>query len=514
MSVNENVDATDVAKICKTEYRNFTTKNMSQDILNPEAIADLRLGGVYDYIELGKGVFNNGKYQNRNAMYFKITDNPKSTKIQRPKDISLLNGLNEIKNISFTDPPQGFGQYLETKLVNSLEVLNITCGLSYTGFGFNASATLGYNAQVKKNKFIVTYLNPVYTVTALPDETGKLFNNDADNNNGNYVYIDKITYGVRLLVYFETELSEEDTKLAFSASGYGAKGNWNSDKKNMVENTTYKLYLFGRNEPLKIGTNLENIQIDINTLLAKVVVGNEVAEKLIKHYCFSFTNKISQDNKFTFVNEYNEKWYVYKSKLEGILSLRAPKADGGSIIIKMKGTIEGNLTSYKAVANPKACIAKELKEKEMYDKTICFPLVEIIPITVPFSTVANDVAGFGFGVLMIATPACFNIQVDAEYDQQKKEIKLFINKANAVDFTPAVKFRLLFMYIAMLPMTQYQDYPVEKAAITFFANFKEKNIFPVVDKGKDSKTFSGNVKRMVKDTGFEIDLNVTIDPEN
>jgi hypothetical protein len=238
-----------------------------------------------------------------------------------------------------------------------------------------------------------------------------------------------------------------------------------------------------------------------------------IVDVLIKNYCFTLTNKITQENKFTFTNEYNEKWYVYKTKLEGILSLRAPKADGSSNIIKMKGSIEGNLTSFKAFADPKACIAKELKEQGVFEKTICFPLVETNPIIIPFSTAANDVGGFGWGTRMVATPACFNIPVDAEYDVAKKEIKLFIIKANAIDFSPAVKFRQLFMYIAVLPITQYQDYPIEKAAVTFFANFKEKNIFTVTNKGKDEKTFSGNTKRTVTGGGFVIDLSATIEAE-
>ena len=92
--------------------------------------------------------------------------------------------------------------------------------------------------------------------------------------------------------------------------------------------------------------------------------------------------------------------------------------------------------------------------------------------------------GFGWGARMLATPACFNIPVDAEYNTQTKEIKLFIIKANAIDFTAAVKFRQLFMYIAMLPITQYQDYPIEKAAIIIKAldGFEQgTSIIPIKD---------------------------------
>jgi hypothetical protein len=288
--------------------------------------------------------------------------------------------------------------------------------------------------------------------------------------------------------------------------GSKAQGNEASDGGKFISGEVSKLYTV----PLAASGTLDNFMGKVG--FASDILGF-IVDVLIKNYCFSFTNKITQENKFTFTNEYQEKWYVYKTKLEGILSLRAPKADGSSNIIKMKGSIEGNLTSYKAFADPKACIAKELKEQGVFDKTICFPLVEINPVVIPFSTAANDVGGFGWGARMLATPACFNIQVDAEYDVSKKEIKLFIIKANAIDFTPAVKFRQLFMYIAMLPMTQYQDYPIEKAAVTMFANFKEKNIFSIVNKGKDEKTFSGNVKRTVKDSGFNIDLSVTIEPE-
>jgi hypothetical protein len=261
-------------KICRTEVRNFTAESMSQDILNPEAIADLRLGAVYDFNDLGRGIFNSAKYANRNPMIFKITNNPGDVKIPQPTANNLANALDEIKNITFQDPPVGLGQYLETKTVNSSDALNIACGVSYTGYGFDVSANVGYNSQNKKNKFVLTYLNPIYTVTALPDDSGKLFNNDADNNNSSLVYMDKITYGVRLLIYFETELSEEETKLAFSASGYGAKGKWDSNKKSSVQQTDYKLFLFGRNVALKVGRNLDNIQNDIDALLSQVAVGN------------------------------------------------------------------------------------------------------------------------------------------------------------------------------------------------------------------------------------------------
>jgi hypothetical protein len=239
-----------------------------------------------------------------------------------------------------------------------------------------------------------------------------------------------------------------------------------------------------------------------------------IVDQMAKRYCISFSNNIKQENHFTFTNEFNEVWYEYKTRLEGVLSLRAPKANNSTNVIKMRGSIEGNLTEFNLVkADPKACIAKELKDQGVYSKTEWFPVVQRVPAVIPFSIAQNDKAGFGKAARMIATPSCFNIPVDAEYNPQTKEIKIFIIKENASDFSSQVKVNQLFVYYAFLPMAQYQDYPVEKAAVTMFANFKEKNNFSIIDKSKDEKTFSGTVKRTVTGGSFKIDLSVTIEPE-
>lgn len=42
-------------KICKKEYRTLSVTNINQDVLNPDDIADLRIGGIYDFNEFNKG---------------------------------------------------------------------------------------------------------------------------------------------------------------------------------------------------------------------------------------------------------------------------------------------------------------------------------------------------------------------------------------------------------------------------------------------------------------------------
>jgi hypothetical protein len=238
-----------------------------------------------------------------------------------------------------------------------------------------------------------------------------------------------------------------------------------------------------------------------------------IADVLLKIYCGTYSGTVKQTYKFRNFNKSNEDWWIYTGILEASITLRYPKASNTGNIIKMKGYIEGNATKFTFGADPKKSLKGDISD-DLYDHTKLIKIFEVKPPTIPFSsaTVDKETFGFGFGARMLVTPACFNILVDAEYNQETKEIKLFLNEAT-IDFTPAVKFRQLYAFVkySLAYELNYQDYPVAKAFKTMKKNLEDKNYFPVSMDAAKNESFKGNVKKKVNVVGQEIDLSFDVD---
>ena len=240
---------------------------------------------------------------------------------------------------------------------------------------------------------------------------------------------------------------------------------------------------------------------------------------LLKKYCGVFEGTVTHTADFRFFNEYDKNWWKYKNTEEATITLRYPKAKNTGKIIKMKGNIEGNATNFTFGADPKEAIAKELKTtsiikgQPLYDHVYVIMLGQVKPPTIPFASSKADKASFNFGLgaRATATPAYFNVSVDAEYNLDTKEIKLFINE-DGMDFTAAVRNRQAYIFMKyIVPEVNYQEYPIEKAYRTMKANLKVDNKFIMEVPPKQSPKFSGVIKRTVNSTGSEIKLEFKIE---
>ncbi len=118
--------------------------------------------------------------------------------------------------------------------------------------------------------------------------------------------------------------------------------------------------------------------------------------------------------------------------------------------------------------------------------------------------------GFGAVARGIATPAYFNIPVDADYDLDGEKIKLFINPA-LVDFSEAVENREIYMVIAVLPLIRWMEYPIFKAQQMIKGSFKEKNEFTMAGGKTTNPQCSDKVIMHIgkESDPFEIFLNTT-----
>src|SRR5205809_6726312 len=121
-------------------------------------------------------------------------------------------------------------------------------------------------------------------------------------------------------------------------------------------------------------------------------------------------------------------------------SLSYTKKNSGDII-KMKGNLEGNATKFKFFEDI-------TKENDFYSvskgKIEVVPIKTFTPLAVSVATSERDIMGFGAIARGLATPAYFNIPIDAEYDVDAKKIKIFVNDA-LVDFTDLVANQFVFL---------------------------------------------------------------------
>jgi hypothetical protein len=113
----------------------------------------------------------------------------------------------------------------------------------------------------------------------------------------------------------------------------------------------------------------------------------------------------------------------------------------------------------------------------------------------------------------MATPAYFNIPVDAEYDVNADKIKIFLNSP-IIDFSGAVTNQFVFILIGadMLPYIKRMSFPINKANVTLGSVIRSNNEFTVDKDSKGNLSFSGKGNKHLGDktTIRETDLNFTI----
>jgi hypothetical protein len=264
-------EKTDGDKICKTEYRKLDVTNLNQDVLNPDDIKYLRLGAIYNLDEFKKGNYNN-LTENRTPISLNIPG-IKSIKVDTPNEATLADAMTELLNTPFVKRPTGAGQYYESKIVNSKTELEIAAGVSYSGCAYSASATFDYNEASTKNKCLVTYHYPVFTAQI---SSGKNYFTDENlNKNQDLVVIDGISYGAKLLVFFESELNQEKLKVGFSGNGWGVSANFSAEEKKELSETTFKIFLYGSSQPVRVINSYDQVGPAIQSMINEICAQNK-----------------------------------------------------------------------------------------------------------------------------------------------------------------------------------------------------------------------------------------------
>ena len=231
---------------------------------------------------------------------------------------------------------------------------------------------------------------------------------------------------------------------------------------------------------------------------------------LLKKYCGVFKGNFTHDYTIEFRNDKGENWWTYGVEMKAVITLRYLKEKDGVNVIKMKGNLEGNATRFTFFEDVE-------KNDDFHEgtkgKIEVVPIKTFTPLAVSFATSERDILGFGAIARGMATPAYFNIPVDAEYDTENDKIRLFINPA-LVDFTIYVSNKFVFALVGgdLLPYIKQMNFPIHKAETTIGSVVRSHNEFAVVKDAKNNPGFSGKANKHLgsKTSKIEHDLNFTI----
>jgi hypothetical protein len=229
---------------------------------------------------------------------------------------------------------------------------------------------------------------------------------------------------------------------------------------------------------------------------------------LMKKYCGIFKGELKHDYSITYRNKAGTTWWKYNYQTEAAVTLRYPKTSSGKII-KMKGNIEGNAIKFNFYQDVEKMdeFAEQMKSRA---KLTPFELHH--PIAVPFATSQKDELGFGAVARALATPAYFNIPIDAEYDTDEETVKLQLNDA-LVDFGLMVKYVYGYVAIAAgIPLITKVDFPVNKARLTLNAVVAKNNELKVTTDSKNNLTINGSGTRHIGEPASPIEhiINYTL----
>ena len=252
----------------------------------------------------------------------------------------------------------------------------------------------------------------------------------------------------------------------------------------------------------------------LSTKLGKAGIAADLAQfaldVLLKIYCGVYKGNFKHDYNIEFRNNAGENWWTYGVEMKAVLFLRYPKDKNNGGVIKMKGNLEGNAIKFNFWQD----IAKENDFHAVSKgKIVVVPIKTFTPLAVSVATSERDILGFGAIARGLATPAYFNIPIDAEYDVDAKKIKIFVNDA-LIDFSNLVANQFVFLMVGqdLIPYPKKMDFPIHKAKTTIngiFISFKE---FDVEKDSKGNESFKGKGTRHIGDKTSirETNLNFTL----
>ena len=255
-------------------------------------------------------------------------------------------------------------------------------------------------------------------------------------------------------------------------------------------------------------------QVDAEGLFGKLSVASFTGDitqfatdVLMKKYCGVFKGELTHHYTIIYRNSANVIWWQYSYDTKAAVTFRYPKSSNGGDIIKMKGNIEGNAISFRFTEDVEQ--EDEFREK-MKSRARLYHVPIIKPASVSFSSAQQDGLGFGAVARAIATPACFNIPVDADYNTNDGTIELHLNDA-IIDFSPLIKYT--YGYVAIIygvaPLVTRVDFPINKAKLTLNAVVSRNSQLTVTKDAKNNLIVKGGGERHIGSASDAIEHKIS-----
>ncbi|WP_084332069.1 thiol-activated cytolysin family protein [Runella limosa] len=247
--VNEEGQRESNGKIinCRTEFKTLNFESIDQDVVDNSTINRFYPGAVFDLYDVQKvGEFKeiNKEKNPLNVSILASTVSSPTALVETPTVNSIRNTLGELMNRKATGNPKTVERTLVTE-VYSKEDFRMKLGLnvSYLSAGLNTLFDFGNGSE--RRKFLMDYKSEWFSVLAEPTTT--LFKDKTVSNS--LVYVDKVIYGVRILVAFEDENFYNDftnnTDVKYSSGALSAKVNMEISDRNKYQNTSFKVFTWG-----------------------------------------------------------------------------------------------------------------------------------------------------------------------------------------------------------------------------------------------------------------------------
>lgn len=235
---------------CTTTYKSLSVTDIKQDVLSKAAISNVYLGGAYnlsDFSQTGKMNIYEGSNVNPITLLLKSARLKEGTNNIDVKNVSAKNLSIQLENLLERDangqPTQSFVK--TSSEVFSSKDLKMSIGLNLTGLGFDVENNFKYDYNRKTRKYLIDYKCETFTAEAFPSQ--KYFKNETLNGNKDIVYVDKITYGQRILISYELEekSTEIDNQLKVKYSGQSVS--FDANLKNKYKEVVFKMLAYGTN---------------------------------------------------------------------------------------------------------------------------------------------------------------------------------------------------------------------------------------------------------------------------
>jgi len=264
---------------CRVTKNRLDVKSSEWDIISRSTMDNIAPGYVYDLNDLQ----NTGQFR-------QITDEREDAYLS----INAETVTNSIKQLSSPDLPaiiQARQTLLNTQATSTVrakentsisEIYDASDFKLHAGFDVasptvSVSGLFDFSNKKESIKYLIDYKAELFTIEYAPKTTGKFFKNLSINNKTNLVYVDKVVYGTRIMVAFESELTAMDIGGSLDVNYRGpvtVNANLLLKNSSVFKNTSFRVFGwgigFGETGTIVSATGVDDLKAKLGQMMLRL----------------------------------------------------------------------------------------------------------------------------------------------------------------------------------------------------------------------------------------------------